>query len=53
MKSKIALIQIMIHYLTNREVVIVPPKDIRELAILENLYAKALAWGKAVNLKIH
>jgi len=50
--SKIALIQIMIFHLANREVDIIAPRNIREMAILENLYAKAVAWGKSVNLKI-
>lgn len=52
MLEKIALLQIMIHHLTNREVVIREPRGFVDLTILNTLHAKAVQWGRAVNLTI-
>jgi hypothetical protein len=52
MLEKIALLQITIHHLTNRQVVINEPRNMIEMAMLNTLHKKAILWGKAVNLKI-
>lgn len=52
MQNKIAVIQIMIHYLTDKEVSIRLPTNIREVQLLELAYKKAIEWGKSINLRI-
>jgi len=49
--NQIALIQIMIHHLTGREVVIRIPTTFEHKAKLNLLHERAMIWSKAVNLK--
>lgn len=52
MDEKIALIQIMIHYLKNKEVVINRPRNMQDILRLNQLHMVAINWGQSVNLQI-